>query len=323
MARKPFKHEDVYEIFKSHHLEMLTEYKNNTTKITLKCKNGHLMNVTWGDYKRRKNTGCNICKNRYTEIWEKRIGIVYNELTLVKHLGDGICLFNCSCGKESQHYFYDVEIQKVKSCGHLFQELKLEDLTGTNYGYLTAIQNLGLVDGQANYLFECKCGNIIQHRIKEARRGKLNSCGCIAKNNGKKNITHGMSNTRLYSIWRGMIQRCEDKNFSGYDSYGSRGVKVCENWRRSFMHFFNWAVYNNYAEHLTIDRIDVNGNYEPQNCRWADLETQANNKTTNLYFTYNDKTLSLAQWSRELDLDYQKLWKRIRIYGYSFEEAIK
>lgn len=124
--------------------------------------------------------------------------------------------------------------------------------------------------------------------------------------------THGMSNSRLYGIWECMKYRCSNPNRSEYPNYGGRGIIVCDEWRNNFRNFYDWAMCNGYDESLTIDRIDVNGNYEPDNCRWADVKTQANNTTRCIYITYQEKTQTLTQWCEELNLPYDTIRTRLR-----------
>lgn len=119
-----------------------------------------------------------------------------------------------------------------------------------------------------------------------------------------------------------MIERTKRKKNKRYKDYGGRGIKVCDEWLNNFISFYNWAYKNGYKEGLTIDRIDVNGNYEPDNCRWVDLFTQANNKRNNHFVTYNGKTQTIAQWAREYNINYSTLCTRIA-RNWDFEKAIK
>ena len=135
------------------------------------------------------------------------------------------------------------------------------------------------------------------------------------------NFKHGQKGTRLYTIWRGMKARCDNPNEAAYSNYGGRGIHVCDEWRDDFLSFSNWAKNNGYQEHLTIDRIDVNGNYCPDNCRWATRKQQENNKRNNVYITIGDKTQSLAEWCEETGINYQTAHTRIR-QGWEHSEAV-
>lgn len=123
--------------------------------------------------------------------------------------------------------------------------------------------------------------------------------------------THGQSKSRLYRIWAGVIKRCNNSNASNFERYGARGITVCETWR-SFQNFQQWSENNGYTDEKSIDRIDVNGNYSPDNCRWVDKRTQANNRTTNVYFTHNGETHTIAEWARIMNVPYQRLHKQLR-----------
>ena len=118
-----------------------------------------------------------------------------------------------------------------------------------------------------------------------------------------------------------MKSRCENQKNKSYKDYGAKGISVCEEWHDS-VNFFEWALRNGYKEGLEIDRIDVNGNYEPSNCRWINRLENANNKTNNKYISHNGETKTLAEWSRFYDVNYKNL-SRLLIKGYSMNDAIK
>lgn len=123
-------------------------------------------------------------------------------------------------------------------------------------------------------------------------------------------MRHGKSSTRLYRTWTRMKTRCYNKKFQHYKSYGGRGIKVCDEWLHDFMAFYNWAVSHGYNDNLTIDRIDVNGDYEPNNCRWLTNEEQQNNKRNNIHLTYKGKTQTISQWANELGIKRDLIWSR-------------
>lgn len=125
---------------------------------------------------------------------------------------------------------------------------------------------------------------------------------------------------RLYGIWRGMKERCYSPKHINYHRYGGRGITVCEEWINSFQEFYDWAMANGYADDLTIDRKDNDGNYEPGNCRWATQKEQANNRRTNVKITYDGKTMDIKQWADELGICYTTLFFRIT-NGWPVEKA--
>ena len=149
----------------------------------------------------------------------------------------------------------------------------------------------------------CDCGKICIVDAYKLRIGHTKSCGCLGKLNKEKlfmySIKHNKTNSRLYRIWQNMKRRCDTSTIDIYKYYGARGIKVYEEWKNDFMSFYNWSMENGYRDDLTIDRIDVNGNYEPSNCRWVDKYTQANNTRRNHYITYKGQTLTINEWSRK------------------------
>lgn len=133
---------------------------------------------------------------------------------------------------------------------------------------------------------------------------------------------HNGKGTRLYRIWKIMKTRCYNKNFHKYRRYGGRGITVCEEWKNSFIEFRKWALDNGYAEDLTIDRIDNNGNYEPSNCRWVSIKTQANNRSSCHYITYQGETHTIAEWANIKGLKFNTLISRLNIYHWDIERAL-
>ena len=132
----------------------------------------------------------------------------------------------------------------------------------------------------------------------------------------------GLRGHRLYPIWSGMKDRCLNKNNKRYSSYGGRGIEVCKEWQQSFRAFLRWAMANGYEEGLSIDRIDNDGNYCPENCRWATAKEQANNKRWNHLITYNGKTQTMKEWAEELGIKLSTLSQRINSYRWSDEKAL-
>ena len=197
---------------------------------------------------------------------------------------------------------------------------KLEDLTGQKFGRMTVI---GLdTDRQSNktyWMCQCECGTLKSCRADSLKQGAIVSCGCKKKAQDKINLTkhhsHKQSGTRLYYSWQDMKKRCYNEGNSRYANYGGRGIKVCDEWKNDFTAFYQWAINNGYSETMTLDRINVDGDYEPSNCRWADIKTQCNNRTSNIKITIGNSTRTLTEWCEIFDVDYKKFSLKVIIHG--------
>lgn len=177
--------------------------------------------------------------------------------------------------------------------------MKALDLTGKRFGSLVAIESTRSEKGQRIWTCKCDCGNTKDIVSYSLVRGSSKSCGCLVKEKTiNRNYLHGKSKTRIHRIWSSMKQRCYYKEKSNYKDYGGRGISICEEWM-DFQRFYDWSVKNGYDDSLSIDRIDVNGNYEPLNCRWATKSQQANNTRSSCFIEYNNKKQTIAEWSKE------------------------
>lgn len=199
------------------------------------------------------------------------------------------------------------------------------DITGQKYGRLTVI-SLSHSDkrGERFWLCKCECGKEITASGYKLRSGNTKSCGCLQKEMRDAGLhkTHGMTNSKLYYTWENMKHRCQDPKNAMYKHYGGRGIKVCSEWADSFQDFKEWALTHRYREGLSIERIDVNGNYEPENCKWITLKEQYLNRTDSHMVTAFGKTQTIREWADETGLKYDTIERRLNGYGWSAERAL-
>lgn len=190
-----------------------------------------------------------------------------------------------------------------------------ENLTGQKFNNLTAIKYAGQQGRRRTYwLCRCDCGNITTVSTVHLKSGHTKSCGCMLKKIREDikyvNYKNGLSTSRLGLAYRNMMNRCYRKNTDGYNDYGKRGITVCKEWRdkeNGFVNFCNWALSNGYCENLTIDRIDNNGNYSPNNCRWVDKFVQANNKRNTHKLKINGEIDTVGNFARRYNISYWNL----------------
>lgn len=202
--------------------------------------------------------------------------------------------------------------------------MKKIDLTGNRYGRLTVLKENGKRGKNILWLCRCDCGHEINAVACNLKNGHTQSCGCLQKEaRVKSHTTHHKSKSRLYRIWRHIKSRCFNENVPHYKYYGGRGISICEEWEKSFENFYEWAISNGYQEDLSIDRIDVNGNYEPSNCRWTNAKIQANNKTNNRIIEYNGECHTLSEWAHILGIGCLTISKRIDDYGWDVKRAFE
>jgi hypothetical protein len=219
-----------------------------------------------------------------------------------------------------------------KCTKHYVQPIKYdESYIGRKNNCLTVIGITRSLDNQRAFECKCDCGNITTVKSIYWRIGKIKSCGCLAK---RKKIEHSEELDRLRRIYGGMKQRCYNPNCPNYYNYGGRGIKICQEWQDR-ENFIEWALKNGYSNDLSIDRIDVNGNYEPSNCRWADAQTQRNNIRPREEWSKPPKKRKLktviidgverpfAEWYTIYGVTAPTVTYRMKTFGLSFEEALK
>lgn len=199
------------------------------------------------------------------------------------------------------------------------------DLSGQRFGKLEVLGRGGEYVSPKGYraIFwkcRCDCGKEILARGCNLKRGASLSCGCNRIEHPNR-LRHGLSKTRIHNIWKSMFDRCFNTNESCYKHYGGRGITVCEEWKL-FENFYKWAMSNGYQDDLSIDRINVNGNYEPNNCRWATMRQQQNNTRRNHYLEFNGERHTIAEWSEITGIRYNKLKDRVDKCKWSVERAL-
>lgn len=197
--------------------------------------------------------------------------------------------------------------------------MKMADLSGRRFGRLTVQAEAGR-NAKKGVMWQClcDCGNTTVVASTNLIQGHTQSCGCLHR---EQNITHGATDTKLYGVWINVKTRCNNPRNRAYPQYGGRGIRLCEEWE-SFQNFQNWAIKSGYVDGLTLDRIDVNGNYSPENCRWVDMKTQQNNRRNNHVIEFNGVRKTLSEWSEATGLSSSTLRTRLSILGWPIERAL-
>lgn len=204
------------------------------------------------------------------------------------------------------------------------------DLTGKRFGRYTVLELAGKKKGSFCWKCKCDCGTEKIVRGQDLKSGSTKSCGCWSLEVKTKRFTkHGLFNTQLFGVWSGIKDRTNQDGLACKGNYRKNNISICEEWKNDFKAFYDWAMANGYKyEKLpcgknkwTIDRIDNNKGYSPDNCRWVDRKVQANNRGNNVYLTYNEKTQTLAEWAEETHISAESISRRLA-NGYSIQETL-
>lgn len=201
-----------------------------------------------------------------------------------------------------------------------------KDLTGKTFGHLSVVcqaEDYVMKNGKHKTKWHCMCdcGRYVDVIVDNLTRGNSKTCGTCRRS--EATTTHGGRYTRLYSIWTNMKSRCYDEMCKSYKSYGMRGIRICDEWRDDFTAFRDWAINNGYSDELTIDRINNDGDYCPENCRWANAKEQAGNRRSSRYVTVGNETKSLAEWADYLGYSRSIFHARAKLYHTSIEEQVE
>lgn len=205
---------------------------------------------------------------------------------------------------------------------------KVRDLTGLQFDRLKVIERSNdhiQKNGRRRIMWKCQCtcGNSTIVYGDNLKKGVSKSCGCLRKEvASKRRSSHHESKDRLYGIWCSMKSRCYNKNTAAFKDYGGRGIIICDSWQNSYKSFAKWAKTNGYTDSASIDRIDNNGDYTPENCRWTDAKEQARNRRNNVLITYRGETHNITDWARILKINPKTLFYRY-YSGKSVEEILK
>lgn len=196
-------------------------------------------------------------------------------------------------------------------------------MIGERYGRLTVEQPAKRKNRENTWLCRCDCGKTTTATSSALATGHKKSCGCYKLERiSQAKKTHGESEATLYHKWEGIKQRTLNENCKDYAGYGGRGITICPEWRDSFEAFRDWALANGYQDDLTIERKDVNGDYCPDNCRWATPKDQANNRRNNRVIEHNGERHTLKQWADNAGMSLEALKYRLDS-GWDMERALK
>lgn len=195
------------------------------------------------------------------------------------------------------------------------------DLTGAKFHRWTVVGGYQRIDKQSYWLCRCECGTEKIVASGSLKNGSSKSCGCYRSETVKnKETTHGLSKSPEWNTWSNIKQRCYNQNNERYREYGGRGIKVCERWLESFENFYE--DMGNRPEGMTIERIDADGDYCPENCRWATWHEQRRNKQDTDMIEFDGKIMCLSDWAAYVGISQPLLWKRIHSLGWNVEKAL-
>ena len=198
---------------------------------------------------------------------------------------------------------------------------QFKNISGQRFGRLRVLEFVKTQNGKSYWHCTCECGSQGIFKAEALQIGHTKSCGCLHRETMRKKLfVHGMSRTRIYVIWTNIVKRCTKKDCWNYLRYGGRGIKVCSRWRKSFVNFYHDMGEPPSSKH-EIDRIDNDGNYSPENCRWVTKTEQARNRRNNTRIEYAGLTLCIVEWEDRLNVRRGTIRSRLH-RGWSVERAL-
>ena len=255
----------------------------------------------------------------------------FGTLTVLKRAesskdGKASWICRCDCGNEIVVVGKNLRNGNTKSCGcQRYKEP--ENLIGKRFGRVVVLERVNIKTRNIMWKCLCDCGATKIISGGNLKGGNVRSCGCLANESTTRFAkVHGKSHTRLFRVWSGIRNRCLCPNDKHYKDYGGRGITLCEEWKNDFMAFYNWAYANGYDEtapkgKCTIDRIDNNKGYSPDNCRFVNLKVQANNKRNNHIVAVGKEALTVAEVADMANIEYNTMCGRVN-KGWDIESAI-
>ena len=322
-------------------VEKIPFVKGEHAKWLCRCVCGKEIALSKAEFLRRKSCGCKrskkIQETKTLDLSGKRFGRL-TAISMVSRNDTKRVMWKClcDCGNTAVVSTGNLRNGHTQSCGCLQKanayNARFKDYTGFRNGRLTALRMAPHKYGErVSWICKCDCGK--ETTVSSAKILKTQSCGCYAREKSiaileKGRTTHGGTYERCYHVWSGMVDRCCHQYSEAYENYGGRGINICDEWlgENGYKNFREWAYQNGYDEtaprgEYTIDRIDVNGNYEPSNCRWISISEQQNNKRNTLLFEIDGEIKPLSEWCNLYSAKYGLVFKRIKS-GWNIVRAL-
>ena len=308
------------------------------------CGNTTIVSGTHLTTGHTKSCGClkSVQRSNMIDLTGQRFGrltVLEKDKTHITSGGAFITMWKCrcDCGKITGVSSSALRRDNTHSCGCYRDEkiakVGFEDLTGKKYGRLTVVRFLTEEERKTRgftWLCQCECGNFIHSHPYHLKSGHTKSCGCLRKETSREiNRKYKNIDKRLYTVYKGILSRCYDEKHREYHNYGGRGVTVCDEWLGDygFDKFSEWAYSSGYKtdakyHQCTIDRIDVNKNYCPENCRWITNKEQQNNRRNCRFIEHNGEVKTIAQWAEYFNIPYGKAYWHLGKYNRTVQELI-